>query len=61
MPQASEIDHIGITALSEVLLKPAGVSLEIVYLDRSVGREPNVICYAPSTSPQTTIRLLYRP
>lgn len=36
-PVSAEIEHIGITCLCEVLLRPVGVVLEVVYLDRSPG------------------------
>ena len=34
-PVAAEIEHISLIALKDVLLSPAGISLEVVYLDRS--------------------------
>ena len=57
---ASEIEDVGINALTEVLLKPAGIHLEIIYLDRSAGSEANVHHYGP-ISYAATSRLLYRP
>lgn len=36
-----EIEHLGIVALVNVLLKPAGIALEIAYLDRSPGSQVN--------------------
>ncbi|KAL5631023.1 hypothetical protein BROUX41_000895 [Berkeleyomyces rouxiae] len=36
-----EIDHLGLDALVAVLLKPANMVLQVVYLDRSPGTEPN--------------------
>jgi ubiquitin thioesterase protein OTUB1 len=59
-----EIDDVGVAALSNVLLKPAGIGLEILYLDRSIGDEANV---HELSSPvnfnglSPMIRLLYRP
>ncbi|KAK3217291.1 hypothetical protein GRF29_1g2599657 [Pseudopithomyces chartarum] len=59
-----EIDDVGVAALSNVLLKPAGIGLEILYLDRSIGDEANV---HELSSPANfngllpMIRLLYRP
>ncbi|ORY19742.1 peptidase C65 Otubain-domain-containing protein [Clohesyomyces aquaticus] len=58
-----EIDHIGIAALAEAIIKPAGFALEVLYLDRSPGEEINTYRYDPSGhdgNPQT-LRLLYRP
>src|SRR5262249_50997706 len=37
-----EIEHLGITLLVNVLLKPVGHVLEIAYLDRSPGSQVNV-------------------
>lgn len=36
-----EIEHIAINALVDILYKPAGLALEIAYLDRSPGSEVN--------------------
>jgi len=57
----SELADVGINAIAEILLKPAGLSLEIIYLDRSEGEEANVHHYGPMTAALATIRLLYRP
>ncbi|KAI1460172.1 hypothetical protein F4805DRAFT_18276 [Annulohypoxylon moriforme] len=42
MPIDREIDHIGVVLLHDFLLKPAGIILEIAYLDRSDGVAVNV-------------------
>ncbi|KAF2273646.1 cysteine proteinase [Westerdykella ornata] len=63
-----EIDHVGVAALSEAVVKPAGFALEVLYLDRSPGDEINHTYRAeplaqegfPITNPPT-LRLLYRP
>ncbi|KAF2467200.1 cysteine proteinase [Lindgomyces ingoldianus] len=62
-----EIDHLGIAALAEAVIKPAGFALEVLYLDRSPGEEINTYRYEPTghdglplKNPQT-LRLLYRP
>ncbi|THY79176.1 cysteine proteinase [Aureobasidium pullulans] len=60
-PHQIEIDHPGMQALTDVLLKPAGVSLEVIYLDRSAGTEVNAHQFAPGLSSSQIIRLLYRP
>ncbi|KAF2192580.1 cysteine proteinase [Zopfia rhizophila CBS 207.26] len=62
-----EIDHLGIVALADSIIKPAGFALEVLYLDRSAGEEINTYRYDP-TGPDglvlqnpPTMRLLYRP
>ncbi|KAG9956116.1 cysteine proteinase, partial [Aureobasidium melanogenum] len=60
-PHQIEIDHPGMQALTDVLLKPAGIALEVIYLDRSAGTEVNAHQFAPSLTHAHTIRLLYRP
>ncbi|KAF2089986.1 cysteine proteinase [Saccharata proteae CBS 121410] len=63
----AEIEHVGLTALFQVLLKPAGLALEILYLDRSAGEEGNMYRFDASGHDglplldAPTIRLLYRP
>ncbi|GAB7336968.1 hypothetical protein MBLNU457_g2393t2 [Dothideomycetes sp. NU457] len=61
LAQGSELDDIGINAIADILLKPAGLSLEIIYLDRSEGEEANVHHHGPMTAALASIRLLYRP
>lgn len=65
---AAEIDHVAMAALGEVLVKPAGLCLEVLYLDRSPGEEinntyrvgpPGLDEFALANTP--TMRLLYRP
>ncbi len=62
------MDHLGLNALIDAVIKPAGISVDILYLDRSEGEEVNTIKWQiedPNslsgfiTPP--TIRLLYRP
>lgn len=66
-PVNREIEHLGIVALSNVLLKPIGVVLEIAYLDRSEGSTVNHHRPAEDGSGQdavgqeTVVYLLYRP
>jgi ubiquitin thioesterase protein OTUB1 len=60
-PHQIEIDHPGMQALTDVLLKPAGIALEVIYLDRSAGTEVNAHQFAPGLSQAHPIRLLYRP
>ncbi|KAM0326376.1 hypothetical protein ACHAQA_006978 [Verticillium albo-atrum] len=62
-----EIDHIGITLLTSILLKPIGFVLEITYLDRTPGSQANVYRLPEETTGQDPanlgpiIYLLYRP
>ena len=63
---AVEIEHIGINALADILIKPAGMALEILYLDLSKGDEANTYMYARedfnqqgSFAESPRIRLLY--
>lgn len=68
-PHQSEIDNIGIAALADALVKPAGYGLEVWYLDRSPGEEINRSFYAEPLDPTSNmpnpnahmLRLLYRP
>jgi ubiquitin thioesterase protein OTUB1 len=63
-PSICELDNVGLNALVEALVKPAGLALEVTYLDRSQGDEMNVYRYEPEALPSNsvpTIRLLYRP
>ncbi|KAI9701722.1 MAG: hypothetical protein M1820_006350 [Bogoriella megaspora] len=59
-PFRQEIENLGISALSEVLLKPAGFDMEIQYLDRTPGDEMNTIHFGGEVS-IATLTLLYRP
>ncbi|PNY26960.1 Ubiquitin thioesterase OTUB1, partial [Tolypocladium capitatum] len=63
-----EIEHLGIVALVNVLLKPADVVLEIAYLDRSPGGRVNHHRFTDEADGQETsplgasvVYLLYRP
>lgn len=64
-PVMSEIEHVGMSALVEVLVKPAGLAMEILYLDRSQGEEVNTYRWDPvdgmNVQDPPTLRLLYRP
>ena len=64
MPIGSEIDNVGLSALKDVFLSPAGITLEVLYLDRSEGDEVNMHRFSPVNHGGYdigTIRLLYRP
>ena len=65
-PSMCEIENVSMSALAAVLVQPAGLALEIMYLDRSPGEEVNTYYFAgqdstlePARLP--TLRLLYRP
>jgi ubiquitin thioesterase protein OTUB1 len=67
-PPNSEIDHLGMTLLIDVLLKPIGFAVEIVYLDRSEGSQVNTHLIqsedangVPTDPSGPIIHLLYRP
>ncbi|CZT09308.1 uncharacterized protein RAG0_14105 [Rhynchosporium agropyri] len=63
-----EIDHLGMTLLIDVLLKPIGFAVEILYLDRSPGSQANSHLFQtedangiPTNPNGPMIYLLYRP
>jgi ubiquitin thioesterase protein OTUB1 len=67
-PYGVEIEHVGLMALIDCLILPAGMAVEIIYLDRSAGDEVNVHRFeklegdgilTPPDAP--VLRLLYRP
>lgn len=69
-PYQVEIEHVGMNALIDVLVKPAGFAVEISYLDRSPGHEVNTHRFEETSAnaismypndPTPTIYLLYRP
>lgn len=67
-PYGVEIDHVGLMALIDCLILPAGMAVEIIYLDRSAGDEVNVHRFEKLegegilTAPDAPVlRLLYRP
>lgn len=64
MPFTKEIENVGLSALKDVCLSPAGITLEVIYLDRSEGDEVNMHRFSPNNTGGFdfgTIRLLYRP
>ncbi|KAI9745299.1 MAG: hypothetical protein M1818_001579 [Claussenomyces sp. TS43310] len=67
-PTDSEIDHLGMSLLIDSLLKPVGMAVEVVYLDRSKGTQVNVHMFQeldandlPVHPNGPVIHLLYRP
>lgn len=61
LPHGMEIDHPGINAITDIMLKPAGIALDVIYLDLSAGDEATAHQFAAGTEASTTINLLYRP
>lgn len=63
-PYLVEIEHLGLQACLDAIIKPAGINVEVSYLDRSAGEEINTIVWQGEDTgygPMPTIRLLYRP
>lgn len=62
-PVGSELENLSMSVLKDVLLSPAGISLEVLYLDRSEGDQANLHRFSPEMVGYDigTIRLLYRP
>ncbi|KAI0018147.1 peptidase C65 Otubain-domain-containing protein [Xylariomycetidae sp. FL0641] len=58
---SNEMESIDNTALSNILLGPAGMALKVVYLDRTDGDEANVHNLSPEEAHAGVIYLLYRP
>jgi ubiquitin thioesterase protein OTUB1 len=62
-----EIEHLGIVAMANILLKPVSFVLEIAYLDRSPGSQVNTYRFPEEANNQdvsnlgSMIYLLYRP
>lgn len=67
-PYSVEIDHIGLQACIDSVLQPAGIAVQVLYLDQSAGEQGNEIDLPSELATATaaygaahTIRLLYRP
>ena len=63
-PYQIEIEHMGLQAVLDAIIKPAGINVDVTYMDRSASEEVNTInWYGEDTGygPMPTIRLLYRP
>jgi len=60
-PSNQEIDQIGLQALTDAIISPAGFALEVLYLDRSYGEEVTPHPFSENMQNAPTIRLLYRP
>ncbi|KAI4258908.1 MAG: hypothetical protein LQ352_001021 [Teloschistes flavicans] len=66
-PHAVEIEHLGLQALVDAIVQPAGIAVQVLYLDLSPSDQVNDHWPAAAPSPNAsydevhTIRLLYRP
>ncbi|EXJ77644.1 hypothetical protein A1O3_09872 [Capronia epimyces CBS 606.96] len=60
-PANQEIDHIGLQALTDAVIAPAYIALEVSYLDRSTGSEVTPHPFVLNSQNWPTIRLIYRP
>ncbi|KAK3172527.1 hypothetical protein OEA41_005849, partial [Lepraria neglecta] len=66
-PFSVELEHVGLQALATALINEAGIAIEVLYLDRSVGEEvtPHNFSVLDAdgnvVDSASTIRLLYRP
>lgn len=60
-PTNQEIDQIGLQALTNGVIAPGGLGLEVLYLDRSAGDEVTAHAFVDDGKSRPTIRLLYRP
>lgn len=48
-PHSVEIEQIGMNALLDAVVKPTGIAVDILYLDRSPGKEVNTLRFEPTT------------
>lgn len=60
-PPNQEIDQIGLQGLVHAVIAPAGMGLEVSYLDRSEGDVVTPYQFVPNGEQLPNIRLLYRP
>ena len=69
-PASAEMEEMSLKCAYDMLLDPAGIVLEISYLDRSPGDKVNVHLYEPEKADKAAqlnagrkpmIKLLYRP
>lgn len=64
-PYQVEIEHLGMHACIDAVLKPAGIAVDVMYLDRSEGDAVNTLSWEPESPNDIGIiprlRLLYRP
>ena len=66
-PFYEEIEHVGVKALVDSIINPAGIAVEYLYLDRSAGDQATPYSFpvhdgkGEEVSEVHTVRLLYRP
>ena len=66
-PVSIELEHVGLQALATAVINEAGLDIEVLYLDRSIGDEvtPHKMSVLDGNGNEvegaSTIRLLYRP
>ena len=66
-PFYEEIEHVGVKALVDSIINPAGIAVSYLYLDRSAGTEATPYSFpiydakGNEVDGVPTIRLLYRP
>ena len=60
-PTNQEIDQIGLQALTTGVIAPAGIGLEVLYLDRSAGDAVTPHAFVDDAQDKPNVRLLYRP
>ncbi len=60
-PANQEIDHIGLQALTDAVIAPAYIAVEVSYLDRSTGDEVTPHRFVLDSESWPTIRLIYIP
>ena len=60
-PTNQEIEQSGLQALTTGVVMPAGIGLEVLYLDRSAGDMVTPHAFVEGAQDKPNIRLLYRP
>ncbi len=60
-PANQEIDHVGLQVLTDAVIAPAYIAVEVSYLDRSAGDEVTSYQFVDSVKGWPTIRMIYRP
>lgn len=59
-PSNEEIEGTGLQLLTDAVIAPANIGLEVSYLDRSIGGQVTQHNFVPSAQGRPIIRLLYR-
>jgi len=66
-PFFEEIEHVGLKAVTDAIVNPAGIAVDCLYLDRSPGNETTPYFFpvydnkGAEVKTAPTMRLLYRP